>query len=96
MKLKPLNDLVVIKRAEALRTTESGLVLPEDSQQRPDSGKVVAVGIGRHTEHGVLIPMTVQVGDTVLFGKYAGQTIRVEGEEFLVVPEKDLIAVEAV
>ncbi len=92
MKLRPLADRVIVKRLENETTTASGIVLPDNAAEKPDQGEVLAVGPGR-VEDGKTIAMTVKVGDTVLFGKYSGQTVKVDGEEVLVMKEDDLFAV---
>ena len=94
MKLRPLADRVIVKRLENETTTASGIVLPDNAAEKPDQGEVLAVGPGR-VEDGKTIAMTVKVGDTVLFGKYSGQTVKVDGEEVLVMKEDDLFAVAA-
>ena len=92
MKLRPLADRVIVKRLENETTTAPGIVLPDNAAEKPDQGEVLAVGPGR-VEDGKTIAMTVTVGDTVLFGKYSGQTVKVDGEEVLVMKEDDLFAV---
>ena len=92
MKLRPLADRVIVKRLENETTTASGIVLPDNAAEKPDQGEVLAVGPGR-VEDGKTIAMTVKVGDTVLFGKYSGQTVKVDGEEVLDMKEDDLFAV---
>jgi len=92
MKLRPLADRVIVKRLENETKTASGIVLPENAAEKPDQGEVLAVGPGRF-EEGKQVPMNVKVGDRVLFGKYSGQTVKVDGEELLVMKEDDLFAV---
>ncbi|MGE0072613.1 MAG: co-chaperone GroES [Thiomonas sp.] len=93
MKLRPLHDRVVVKRVEQETTTASGIVIPGTAAEKPDQGEVLAVGPGKHDEQGRLVPMAVKVGDRVLFGKYAGQTVKVDGDELMVMREDDLMAV---
>ena len=93
MKLKPLHDNVVVKPADAEETTASGIVLPETSKERPEKGKVVAVGPGRQLENGQLSKMNVKVGDEVMFKKYSPDEIKVDGKEYLLVRESDIIAI---
>lgn len=93
MQIRPLRDRIIVKRVEAQRTTASGIVIPDTAAEKPEQGEVVAVGPGRRDDKGELIPMEVQVGDLVLFGKYAGQTIKVEGDELLVMREDDVMGV---
>ncbi len=93
MKIRPLHDRVIVKRVEEERKTASGIVIPDTAAEKPDQGEVVAVGPGKRDEGGKLIPMDVKVGDKVLFGKYAGQTVKVSGEELLVMREEDIMGV---
>ena len=93
MQIRPLHDRVIVKRLEAERTTASGIVLPDTAGEKPDQGEVLAVGPGKRDEAGKLLPMDVKVGDRVLFGKYAGQTVKVNGEELLVMREEDIMGV---
>ena len=93
MALRPLHDRVIVKRLDNERTTASGIVIPESAAEKPDQGEVVAVGPGKRTEDGKVLPMDVQVGDKVLFGKYAGQTVKVDGDEVLVIREDEILAV---
>ena len=92
MKLRPLADRVIVKRLENETKTASGIVLPDKAAEKPDQGEVLAVGPGR-VEDGKTVAMTVKVGDRVLFGKYSGQTVKVDGEEVLVMKEDDLFAI---
>ena len=93
MKLRPLHDRVIIKRLDNETKTASGLVIPETAAEKPDQGEVLAVGTGKKDDSGKTIPMDVKVGDRVLFGKYAGQTVKVDGNELLVMREEDIMAV---
>ena len=93
MALRPLHDRVIIKRLDNERTTASGIVIPDSAAEKPDQGEVLAVGPGKKTEDGKLIPMDLKVGDKVLFGKYAGQAVKVEGDELLVMREEDIMGV---
>ena len=93
MKLRPLHDRVIVKRIESETKTASGIVIPDNAAEKPDQGEVLAVGPGKKTDKGELAPMSVKVGDRVLFGKYSGQTVKVEGKELLVMKEDDLFAV---
>jgi len=93
MKIRPLHDRVVIKRIEAERTTASGIVIPDSAGEKPDQGEVIAVGNGKILENGSVRPLDVKVGDRVLFGKYAGQSVKVDGDEVLVAREEDILAV---
>lgn len=93
MNIRPLHDRVIVKRLDSERTTASGIVIPESAAEKPDQGEVVAVGPGKRDDSGKLIAMDVQVGQRVLFGKYAGQAIKVEGKEVLVMREEDIMGV---
>ena len=93
MKLRPLHDRVIIKRLDNERKTASGIVIPENVAEKPDQGEVVAVGNGKVGDDGKVRPLGVKVGDRVLFGKYSGQTVKVEGDELLVMREEDIMAV---
>jgi chaperonin GroES len=93
MKLNPLHDRVVVKRVEADSKTASGLIIPDNSQEKPDQGIVLAVGAGRRTEAGSIVPMSLNVNDKVLFGKFAGQTVKIKGEEVLILKEDEIYAV---
>ena len=81
MKLKPLEDRVLVTRLESEETTQSGIVLPDTAQEKPTKGKVIAAGPGRYSEKGDLIPMPVKEGDVVVFAKYAGTELKLDGEE---------------
>ena len=93
MKIRPLHDRVIVKRLDQERKTASGIVIPDNAAEKPDQGEVVAVGPGKRDDNGKLIAVDVKVGDRVLFGKYAGQTVKVDGDELLVMREEDLFAV---
>jgi len=93
MALRPLNDRVIVKRLESERTTASGIVIPDSAAEKPDQGEVVAVGPGKRTEDGKVLPLDVKAGDKVLFGKYAGQTVNVDDEELLVIREEEILAI---
>ena len=95
MEIRPLHDRVSVKRLAAERTTASGIVIPDTAGDKPDQGQVVAVGPGKRDEQGKLIPMGVKVGDTVIFGKYSGQTVKVGADELLVMREDDIMGVLA-
>jgi chaperonin GroES len=93
MKLRPLHDRVIVKRLENETKTASGIVIPDNAAEKPDQGEVLAVGPGKKNDKGELSPMAVKVGDRVIFGKYSGQTVKVDGDELLVMREDDLMAV---
>ncbi len=93
MNIKPLNDRVVIKAVEAEETTKSGIILTSSAQEKPQVAEIVAVGPGAKNDDGKLIPMTVKVGDKVLTGKYSGTEVKVDGEEYTIVREEDILAI---
>ncbi|WP_269499838.1 co-chaperone GroES [Castellaniella sp. S9] len=93
MALRPLHDRVIVKRLDNERTTASGIVIPDSAAEKPDQGEVLAVGPGKRTEDGKVLPVDVKVGDKVLFGKYAGQSVKVDGDEVLVIREDEILAV---
>jgi chaperonin GroES len=93
--LKPLGDRVIIKPETAEVTTQSGIVLPDTAQEKPQSGKVLSVGAGRTTDEGKLIPLTVKEGDIVIYAKYGGTEIKLEGQEYLIVKESDILAIKS-
>lgn len=93
MKIRPLHDRVIVKRLEEERTTASGIVIPDSATEKPDQGMVLAIGSGKKDDNGKAIALDVKVGDKVLFGKYAGQTVKVDGEELLVMREEDIMGV---
>jgi chaperonin GroES len=93
MKIRPLHDRVIVKRLEEERKTASGIVIPDTATEKPDQGEVVAVGPGKRDDSGKLIEMALKAGDRVLFGKYAGQTVKMDGQELLVMREEDIMGV---
>jgi chaperonin GroES len=93
MKIKPLADRVVIKPAPAEEKTKGGLILPDTAKEKPVVGEVVAVGPGKTSDAGKVTPLEVKVGDKVLYGKYSGTEVTVEGEEYLIMREADIFAI---
>ena len=93
MKIKPLADRVVIKPAEAEERTKGGIILPDTAKEKPVIGEVVAVGPGKVSDEGKKIPPEVKVGDKVLYGKYSGTEVTVEGDEYLIMREADIFAI---
>ncbi len=93
MKIRPLHDRVVVKRMEEERKTASGIVIPDTAAEKPDQGEIIAVGAGKKDDKGNHIALDVKVGDRVLFGKYSVQTVKVEGQELLVMREEDIMGV---
>jgi chaperonin GroES len=92
MKLKPLEDRVIVKTEESEDTTASGIVLPDTAQEKPQRGKVVAVGEGRLDDNGKRIPLDVKKGDEVIYSKYGGTEVKIEGEELLIMKASDILA----
>ncbi len=93
MKLRPLHDRVIVKRKEEEKTSPGGIVIPDTAAEKPIKGEVMAAGNGKLLDNGETRPLDVKVGDNVLFGKYAGTEVKVEGEELLVMREDDIMAV---
>ena len=93
MKLRPLHDRVIVKRLEAETKSAGGIVIPDTATEKPSKGKVIAVGTGKIQEDGKVRPMAVKAGDKVLFGKYSGTEVKVDGEDLLVMREEDLMAI---
>lgn len=93
MALRPLHDRVIVKRLENETKTASGIVIPDNAAEKPDQGEVLAVGPGKKNDKGEVVALGVKVGDRVLFGKYSGQAVKINGEELLVMKEDDLFAV---
>jgi chaperonin GroES len=93
MKVKPLNDRVLVKRMEELQVTKGGIVIPDTAKEKPIEGQVMAVGPGKMSDAGQRMTLQVKEGDRVLFGKYAGSEIKMEGEEYLMMREEDILAI---
>ncbi len=93
MKLRPLHDRVIIKRMEEETTSPGGIVIPDTAAEKPIKGEVIAVGTGKLLDSGEVRPLDVKVGDRVLFGKYGGTEVEIDGEEYLVMREEDVMAV---
>ena len=93
MNLKPIKDRIVIRLLEAETQTKSGLIIPDAAVEKPSQGEVLSAGTGRVTKDGTVVPMEVKTGDRVLFGKHAGQTVKVNGEELHILREDDVMAV---
>ena len=95
MNLRPLQDRILVKRVEEETKTAGGLYIPETAKEKPQRGEIVAAGKGKKTEDGKVLPLDVKVGDKVLFGKYAGTAVKVDGQEVLIMREEDILAVIA-
>ena len=93
MNIRPLHDRVLVRRQEEVTKTAGGIVLPGSAAEKPSRGEVVAAGKGKVNEKGEVRPMDVKVGDKVIFGQYAGNTVKVDGEEFLIMTENEILAV---
>ena len=93
MKVKPLNDRVLVKRTEEMQMTKGGIYIPDTAKEKPIEGKIIAVGPGKMSDSGTRINLQVKEGDRVLFGKYAGTDIKIEGEDYLMMREDDILAI---
>ena len=93
MNIRPLHDRVILKRMEEETTSPGGIVIPDSAAEKPVRGEVVAIGKGKRLDSGEVIPLDVQVGDKVLFGKYSGTEVKVDGDELLVMREDDIMAI---
>jgi chaperonin GroES len=93
MKLRPLQDRIIVKRLEEETMTAGGILIPDTAKEKPQRGEIVAVGKGKLTEDGKVLPIDVKVGDKVLFGKYAGTEIKIEGQDYLIMREDDILGV---
>ena len=91
--LKPLEDRIVVRPLEAEQTTASGLVIPDTAKEKPQEGEVIAVGPGTRDESGKLIPLDLKAGDRILFGKYSGSEVKIDGDEYLILREDEILAV---
>jgi chaperonin GroES len=93
MKIRPLGDRILVKRIEEEEKTSGGIIIPDTAKEKPQEGKVIAIGQGRRTDDGKLLPLDVKRGDRVLFGKYAGTDVTIEGEEHLIIREDDVLGI---
>jgi len=93
VKIKPLGDRVLVKALEEKEVTKSGIIIPDSAKEKPQEGKIVATGPGKTNDEGKVTKLTVKVGDTVIYGKYSGQEIKYDGEEFLLVKEDDILGI---
>jgi chaperonin GroES len=93
MKFKPLHDRVVIRRIEGEEKTKGGIIIPDTAQEKPSQGEVVAVGPGGRDEAGKLIPIDIKVGDRVLFGKWSGTEVKIDGEDLMIMKESDIMGI---
>ena len=95
MQIRPLYDRVVVRRIEQKETMQGGLYIPDSAKEKPQEGEVVAIGKGKRLEDGKLVPLDVQVGDCILFGKYSGSEIKLDGQEYLIMREDDVLGILA-
>ena len=93
MNIRPLQDRVVVERLEEKETMRGGIVIPDTAKEKPQEGKVVAVGNGKVLNNGTRVPMDVQVGDRILFGKYSGSEVKIDGQELLIMREEDILGI---
>jgi chaperonin GroES len=93
MNIRPLHDRIIVKRVEEETTTAGGIIIPDSAQEKPQEGEVIAVGKGKSTEDGKILALDVKTGDRVLFGKYAGNEIKIDGQEYLMMREDDVLGV---
>jgi len=93
MKLKPLQDRILVQRVEEEAKTKGGIIIPDTAKEKPAEGKVIAVGNGKTGDDGKRIPLEIKAGDRVLFGKYSGTEVKVEGEEYLIMREDDILGI---
>jgi chaperonin GroES len=93
MKFRPLHDRILIQRVEEEQKTAGGIIIPDSAKEKPQEGRVIAVGNGRVTDEGKLIPLEVSVGDRILFGKYSGSEIQLDGKEHLIIRQDDVLAI---
>ena len=93
MKVKPLHDRILIKRVEEKETVKGGIIIPDTAKEKPQEGEVIAVGGGKKTEEGKVIPLDVKAGDRILFGKYSGTEIKIDDEEYLIIREDEVLGI---
>jgi chaperonin GroES len=93
MKIRPLQDRVIVQRMEEEEKTKGGIIIPDTAKEKPQEGKVIAVGKGKVTEEGKVLPLSVKAGDKILFGKYSGTEVKLNGNEYLIMREDDLLGV---
>ncbi|HEY4057729.1 MAG TPA: co-chaperone GroES [Kofleriaceae bacterium] len=93
MNVRPLQDRLLVRRVEEVEKTRGGIIIPDSAKERPLEGKVVAVGNGKRTEDGTLVALAVKAGDTILFGKYAGTEIKVDGVEHMIIREEEILGI---
>jgi chaperonin GroES len=95
MTFRPLHDRVVVKRLEGEEKTKGGIIIPDSAKEKPQEGKIIAVGPGTRDESGKLVPLDLKVGDNILFGKWSGSEVKIDGEDLLIMKESDVLGVVA-
>src|SRR5260370_20179806 len=93
MKIRPLYDRIVVKRIDEQETLRHGIIIPDSAKEKPHEGEVIAVGNGKRLENGTVVPLDVKVGDRILFGKYSGSEIKLDGEEYMIFREDDILGI---
>ena len=93
MKLRPLHDRILVKRVDEVTTTKGGIIIPDTAKEKPAEGKVISVGNGKVGEDGKKIPLDIKKGDRILFGKYSGSEVKIEGDEYLIMREDDVLGI---
>jgi chaperonin GroES len=93
MKIRPLHDRILVKRIEEETTTKGGIIIPDTAKEKPQEGRVVAIGTGKLLEDGSVRPLDVKAGDKILFGKYAGSDVNIDGDEHIIIREEDVLAI---
>jgi chaperonin GroES len=93
MNLQPLHDRIIVKPAEAAEVSKGGIIIPDTAKEKPQQGTIIAIGTGKVADDGKIVPMTVKAGDTILYGKYSGTEVSIDGEEHLIMRESDIFAI---
>jgi len=93
MKIRPLHDRIIVKRMEEQEVKKGGIIIPDSAKEKPQEGKVIAVGNGKVADDGKKIPLDVKKGDRILFGKYSGNEVKIDGEDYLILREEDILAI---
>jgi chaperonin GroES len=93
MKLRPMHDRILVQRVEEEQTTKGGIIIPDSAKEKPAEGKVIAVGNGKVTDEGKRVPLEVKVGNRILFGKYSGSEVKIDGDEYLIMREDDILGI---
>ena len=93
MKIRPLQDRVIVQRVDEEETTKGGIIIPDTAKEKPQEGKIIAVGKGKVNDDGKVMPLDVKVGDKILFGKYAGSEVKIDGEDYIIMREDDILGV---